>query len=75
MKDITQLRLLFLVCVIACFVVTITLLTTLPGVKETFQIWNTRTVSDGMYEVRVVATDIKGNPPGIEPWHSPAPPL
>lgn len=29
-------------------------------------IWDTRTVADGRYEVRLVASDVKSNPPGTE---------
>lgn len=35
-------------------------------VAEPFHIWDTRTVPDGRYEVRVVASDSKANPPGTE---------
>jgi outer membrane protein assembly factor BamB len=34
--------------------------------KESAHVWDTRTVGDGNYEVRVVAKDCKGNPPGTE---------
>jgi len=34
--------------------------------KDSAHIWDTRTVSDGEYEVRVVAKDSKGNPAGTE---------
>ncbi|GMV97621.1 MAG: hypothetical protein AMXMBFR83_19770, partial [Phycisphaerae bacterium] len=33
--------------------------------KEPLRIWDTRTVPDGRYEVRVVASDAPGNPPGL----------
>jgi hypothetical protein len=32
--------------------------------KETIRIWDTRTLPDGRYEVKVVASDSPGNPPG-----------
>lgn len=32
--------------------------------KEPLRIWDTRTVPDGRYELRVVASDVPGNPPG-----------
>ena len=33
-------------------------------IKETFKLWDTRTVEDGVYEVRVVARDTPSNPKG-----------
>jgi len=35
-------------------------------IDESLHIWDTRTVADGKYEVRVVAKDSKANPPGTE---------
>ncbi len=35
-------------------------------ITEPFHIWDTRTVPDGKYEVRVVAKDSKSNPPGSD---------
>lgn len=34
--------------------------------KETYLLWNTLTVPDGRYEVRIMASDILSNAPGVE---------
>lgn len=34
--------------------------------KEAFRLWDTRTVPDGHYEIRVVAKDTRSNPPGTD---------
>ncbi|UCD27368.1 MAG: PQQ-like beta-propeller repeat protein [Planctomycetota bacterium] len=35
-------------------------------IKEALYIWNTRTMADGKYEIRILAKDSKGNPLGTE---------
>lgn len=34
--------------------------------SEDLHLWDTRTMPDGLYEVRVVASDVQANPPGTE---------